>query len=247
MHNLTIRIESFEGPFDVLFKLIEKNKIDIYDIPIAELTDQYISYIQSMEKDDMDSMSEFIVMAATLLEIKSKMMLPSETEKKEEDDPREELVKRLLEYKKFRKIAEILCKRDKENGISYFKERDKSIIESVKEAAPPNIDEILNGVDLNMLYSAFEEVLKRKDSRIDKNRIGFNSVKKAIFNIGDKMRYISDILIVKKRFKFNEIFRKDTTKAEVVVTFLAMLELIKVKKILVVQESVFDEIVIIGK
>lgn len=248
MHDMTVKLESFEGPFDVLFKLIEKNKIDIYDIPIAKLTDQYVEYIQSMENDDMDSMSEFIVMAATLLEIKSKMLLPKEEkeEAEEEEDPREELVRRLLEYKKFKKIADVLYEKDKTSGTSYFKEADQTVLESVKEIAPKDINEILNGVDLNMLYAAFEEVLKRKENRTDKIRSGFNSVKKAVFNINDKIQYLTDLLVVKSRLKFKDIFRRDTTKAEVVVTFLAMLELIKIKKIHVLQESVFDEIVITG-
>lgn len=247
MQELNVKLESYEGPFDVLFKLIEKNKIDIYDIPISQLTDQYIEYIQSMENDDMDSMSEFIVMASTLLEIKSKMLLPKEEKaEEEEEDPREELVRRLLEYKKFKKVAEVLYEKEKTSGTSYFKDVDKTVLESVKEIAPRDINEILDGVDLNMLYSAFEEVLKRKEDKKDKIRSGFNSVQKAVFSINDKISYLSDLLVVHKRLSFREIFKRDTSKAEVVVTFLAMLELIKIKKIHVLQEAVFDEIYITG-
>lgn len=247
MQELNVKLEVYDGPFDALFKLIEKNKIDIYDIPIAELTDQYIEFIQSLESDDMDSMSEFIVMASTLLEIKSKMLLPKEEkEEEEEEDPREELVRRLLEYKKFKKVAEVLYEKEKTSGTSYFKEADKTVLESVKDIAPRDINEILDGVDLNMLYAAFEEVLKRKEDKKDKIRSGFNSVKKAVFNINDKISYLTDLLVVHKKISFREIFKRDTSKAEVVVTFLAMLELIKIKKIHVLQESVFDEIYLTG-
>lgn len=247
MQDLNVKLESYEGPFDVLFRLIEKNKIDIYDIPISQLTDQYMEFIQSMETDDMDSMSEFIVMAAALLEIKSKMLLPKEEkEDKEEEDPREELVRRLLEYKRFKKAAEILHEKDKTAGTSFFKEADKTILSEIKDIVPKDINEILNGADLNMLYAAFEEVLKRREDKRDKIRSGFNSVKKAVFSINDKISYITDLLIVNNRLSFKDIFRTDTTRAEVVVTFLAMLELIKIRKINVKQDSVFDEIIITG-
>lgn len=244
MRELNVKIESYEGPFDVLFKLIEKNKIDIYDIPISELTDQYIEFVAAMDNDDMDSMSEFIVMAATLLEIKSKMLLPKENEEEEENDPRDELVRKLIEYKRFKKAAEILSERDKDSGTSYFKSWDKTILKELKDIAPRDIDEILNGADLDMLYRAFEDVLKRREDKKDKIRSGFNSVKKAVFSINDKIQYLTDLLIVKSRLNFREIFKTDTSKAEVVVTFLAMLELIKIRRIRVVQNTVFDDIVI---
>ena len=108
MDNMTVKLESFSGPLDLLYHLIEKNEIDIYDIPIAELTDQYIEFINLEENKNMDGMSEFIVMAATLIEIKSRMLLPKPETEEQEEDPREELVQRLIEYKKYKSVVDLL-------------------------------------------------------------------------------------------------------------------------------------------
>ncbi len=242
MQTLTVKTEGFEGPFDVLFKLIEKNKIDIYDIPIAGLTEQYMEYISSMEGSDMELSSEFIVMAAALLEIKSKMLLPCENNDAEQEDPRQELVNRLMEYKKFKHIAELFSQMDKPN--LYFRDMDKTVAQSIKQIHKTDISEILDGADMDMLYAAFEEVLKRKELRRDKIRSEFNSVKKAKFSINEKIQFLTDLLIVKKRVKFSDAFKCDSSKTEVVVTFLAMLELIRIKKIAVMQKDNFDEIII---
>lgn len=246
MQDLNVTLETYEGPLDILINLIEKNKIDIYDIPISSLTDQYMEFIRNMEGASMESMSEFIVMAATLLEIKSKMLLPKdETENpQEETDHREELVRRLLEYKKFKQISEIFAEREDLSGQSVYKGLDKTIVSQIKKEMPPDIDEILNGVNLEMLFDAFEEVLKRKENKTDKIRSSFNSVTKSVFNINDKIQYISDLLVIKDKLSFKSIFRPDCPTGEIVVTFLAVLELIKMKKIIVEQNSIFDEITI---
>ena len=106
MNNMTVRLDSFSGPLDLLYHLIEKNEIDIYDIPIAELTEQYMEFISREENKNMDGMSEFIVMAADLIEIKSRMLLPKVQSEEPEEDPRYELVQKLLEYKKFKGVTE---------------------------------------------------------------------------------------------------------------------------------------------
>ncbi len=243
--NIEFKLEVFEGPLDLLFHLIEKNKIDIYDIPIGELTDQYMEYISDFKNKTMDNMSEFLIMAATLLEIKSKTLLPkTQTAKEDEEDPREELVNKLIEYKKFKKIAEIFDEKQQFSEVYLFKDADDKIISKIKENTPKEIDEILNGVNLDMLYRALKDVLKRQDIRKDKIRSGFNSVSRDLFTISDKISYISDLLFLKKQFKFHEAFKKDASKSEVVVTFLAVLELIKTKKISVTQKNNFDEIYI---
>lgn len=243
--DIEFKLEVFEGPLDLLFHLIEKNKIDIYDIPIGELTDQYMEYISDLKNRNMDNMSEFLIMAATLLEIKSKTLLPKpQTAKEDEEDPREELVNKLLEYKKFKKIAEIFDEKQQFSEVYLFKSADSEIISKIKENTPKEIDEILNGVNLDMLYRALQDVLKRQDIRKDKIRSGFNSVSRDLFTINDKIQYISDLLFLKKEFKFREAFKKDASKSEVVVTFLAVLELIKIKKISVTQKNNFDEIYI---
>ncbi|HBF64648.1 MAG TPA: hypothetical protein DDW34_01510, partial [Clostridium sp.] len=125
MEQITIRLDAFEGPLDLLYHLIEKNEIDIYDIPIARLTDQYLAYLDLAEDRDMDGMSEFLVMAATLLEIKSKLLLPKpKNEAEEGPDPREELVIKLLEYKKIKEVTEDWRQREEEAALLLFKEAD---------------------------------------------------------------------------------------------------------------------------
>lgn len=242
---LTVKLESFEGPMDLLFHLIEKNKIDIYDIPISELTEQYIEYIDEFDSRDMENISEFLVMAATLIEIKSKMLLPKEVnEDNEEVDPREELVNRLIEYKKFKMLADKFDDRQKNTGFCYYKPPDNEIIKRVRAEVPKEISDILDGADLNMLYGAFEEVLRRQEVKIDKIRSKFNSVTRESFTIEEKIEHINNVLRLKGSIGFMAMFKDTTSKAEIVATFLAMLELIKIKKIYIVQNKIFDEIMI---
>lgn len=246
MSILQIKLEEFEGPLDLLLKLIDKNKIDIYDIPISKLTDDYLYYIKSKNISDMDEMSQFIIIASTLLEIKSKMLLPKDKDEKtnEEIDPREELVKKLIEYKKYKIIAQRLSDTEVFVEKVIFKNPDMEAINRIKIEIEPTAKEILHGLTLKDLYNAFEEVIKRKELKIDKIRSEFKSVTKALYNINDKIIYIKDLIILNKKISFSKIFQESTSKVEVVVTFLAVLELIKTKDIKVVQENIFDEIII---
>lgn len=240
---INIKLESFEGPMDLLYSLIIKNKIDIYDIPIAEITDQYLNYVDAMERANMDNISEFIVMAATLIEIKSKMLLPKEVdENNEEIDPREDLVRRLIEYKKFKALALEFNDKQKKSGYSFYKAEDKDIISKVRKDVPKEISDILKGADIEMLFTAFREVLKRREVRTDKIRSGFNSVKREEFTIEEKIQQIKNLLILSPTISFFEIFSDNSSKNEVVVTFLAMLELIKTKVIYIEQDMLFDDI-----
>ena len=246
MSILQIKLEEFEGPLDLLLKLIDKNKIDIYDIPISKLTDDYLYYIKSKNISDMDEMSQFIIIASTLLEIKSKMLLPKDKDEKtnEEIDPREELVKKLIEYKKYKIIAQRLSDTEVFVEKVIFKNPDIEAINRIKIDIEPTAKEILHGLTLKDLYNAFEEVIKRKELKIDKIRSEFKSVTKSLYNINDKIIYIKDLIILNKKISFSKIFQESTSKVEVVVTFLAVLELIKTKDIKVVQENIFDEIII---
>ena len=194
MSILQIKLEEFEGPLDLLLKLIDKNKIDIYDIPISKLTDDYLYYIKNKSIIDMEEMSQFIIMATTLLEIKSKMLLPKEKDKEtnEEIDPREELVQKLIEYKKYKMIAEKLYETEVFVDKVIFKKEDINAINNIKIKTEPTIEEILEGVTLKDLYKAFEEVLKRKELKTDKIRSGFKSVTRALYKINDKINYIED-------------------------------------------------------
>lgn len=242
---LQIRLDAFEGPIDLLYHLIEKNEIDIYDIPIASLTEQYLAYLETAE-EDMDGMSEFLVMAATLLEIKSKMLLPRpQNGEEEEPDPREALVQRLLEYKKIKDAADTLKEKEEEAAQVYYKEADASVAR-LKEQEPQELEDILLGVSLDDLYHAFQRVMARKEAKADRTRGSFRAVQKDLFTVGEKMEYIRDLLLLRPKAQtpFHTIFRKSAGKMEKVVTFLALLELIKRKEVRISQRENFAEILI---
>ncbi|MDO5388042.1 MAG: segregation/condensation protein A, partial [Clostridia bacterium] len=189
--DMEIKLEKFEGPMDLLYSLIVKNKIDIYDIPIALITEQYLDYINAMGKYNMENISEFLIMAATLIEIKSRLLLPKEVdENNEEIDPREELVKRLIEYKKFKGIAEEFNIKQKEAGYVYYKESDRELIKEIRKDVPKEISDILKGATGELLFNAFKEVLKRQELRTDKVRSGFNSVSHDEFTLEEKIDYL---------------------------------------------------------
>ncbi len=240
MESINIQLEAFEGPFDLLFHLIEKNEIDIYNIPIAQLTEQYLSFLEQAEYKNMDSMSEFLIMAATLLEIKSKFLLPKQKQEQEQkQDPREELVHKLLEYKKFKEVTEDFKKREQKAALVCYKEADKAIQE-LKQSNTE--DSLLCGITLEHLYQAFTEVMKRREIKIDKVRSSFKSVERDLYTIDEKIDYIKDLLILRPYVSFHQIFREKAAKMEIVVTFLALLELIKVKEVTVSQQGTFSEI-----
>lgn len=159
---LLYKLERFEGPLDLLLHLIEKNKVNIYDIPIAEITDQYMDYVNHMEERDLDVVSEFLVMAATLLDIKARMLLPKEeTPEEEEEDPRAELVARLLEYKTFRLMSSEL--KDMELDADKLFYREPSIPREVAQYEQPvDLDSLLSGITLLDLQRVFEAVMKRQ-------------------------------------------------------------------------------------
>ncbi|MGX8686244.1 MAG: segregation and condensation protein A, partial [bacterium] len=165
MNNVTpipVRLEAFEGPLDLLLHLIDKNKINIYDIPVSEITDQYLDYVQQMKEEKLEVTSEFLVMAATLLDLKSRMLLPREEEEEEEQgDPREELVQRLLDYKLTKYQSEELKDKSLEASKNVFRAQD--LPREVKEYQPPlDYDELLGETTLKSLTKIFEDVLKRQ-------------------------------------------------------------------------------------
>lgn len=240
---VNVKLEVFEGPFDLLYHLIEKNEINIYDIPIAKLTDQYLEYLEKMQQANMENISEFLVMAATLIEIKSKLLLPkNKAEEKEEIDPREELVKKLVEYKKFKVIAQELDNLQINGLKTLFKEADIKLGDL--DEKEDDVSKILNGLSLTDILIAFEGVMKRKEKKVDKVRSGFNSVQKDLYTIEEKSEYLLDLLKLFEKVKFQDIFREDADKMEVVVTFLALLELIKVNEVNIYQDKIFGEIVV---
>lgn len=241
---ISVKLEAFEGPLDLLLHLIEKNKVNIYDIPIVEITAQYMEYIRQMQRADLNVVSEFLVMAAWLLEIKSKMLLPKEVnEEGEEEDPREELVRQLLEYKMYKFMAQELKDRQTDAQLSFYKEA--TVPEEVSQYEEPvNLEELLNDVSLPKLYQVFKSVMKRQKDKVDPIRSKFGQIQKEEVSLSDKMDYVKDYAMTNKKFNFRSLFEESKTKMQVIVTFLAILELMKVGNIRISQEEIFDDILI---
>ncbi len=240
--DMKFKLESFEGPLDLLLHLIEKNKVNIYDIPIVEITDQYLEYIDEMKKQDLDVMSEFLVMAATLLNIKSKMLLPKEAVvEEEEEDPRAELVQQLLEYKMYRTYAYELRDRQVDANQIFYKE--PTIPDEVLAYEEPvDVDQLISDLTLNKLNVVFQSVIKRQKNRVDPVRSRFGEIKKEEVSVEDKMIEISEYARNHKTFSFRELLEKQSSKVQIVVTFLVILELMKAGEIRIVQENIFDDI-----
>jgi segregation and condensation protein A len=237
-------LEVFEGPLDLLLYLIEKNKIDIYDIPIVTITQQYMEYIKNMQSQDMNVMSEFLVMAATLIDIKCKMLLPREiNEDGQEEDPREELVKKLLEYKMYKYMAFELRDRQVDAAKSWYKE--PSLPKEVKDYQPPiDYEELIGDMNLAKLHEIFKNVLKRQEDKIDPIRSNFGKIEKDEINMEEKQIYIEDYVKNHKTFSFRNLLEKQGSKMEVIVTFMAILEMMKQGVISIVQEETFSDIII---
>lgn len=241
---ISYKLETFEGPLDLLLHLIEKNKINIYDIPIVEITDQYLEYVNHMDKQDLNLVSEFLVMAATLLEIKSKMLLPADVnEEGEEEDPRAELVARLLEYKAFRFMALELG--DREVMAQKHLYKDPTIPKEVIRYEPPvDLDGLLDGLTLAKLQAVFKSVMKRQEDKVDPIRSKFGNIKKESVSLETKITSVMAYARIHRTFSFRALLEAQTGRLEVVVTFLAVLELMKIGKIHLSQEAVFADMYI---
>lgn len=243
---LTVKLEAFEGPLDLLLHLLDKNKVNIYDIPIAEITNQYLDYIREMQRQDLNIMSEFLVMAATLIAIKSKMLLPKEVnEDGEEEDPRAELVQKLLEYKMYKCMSYELRDRQVDaKRILYKKPTVPSEILAYEE--PVNLEELMSGLTINKLNSIFQSVMRRQENKIDRVRAGFGKIEKEEVSLPEKMAYLQEYAVSHKRFWFRSLLESQSSKMEIIVSFLAILELMKMGKISISQENLFDDIEIVS-
>ncbi|MEI8176474.1 MAG: segregation/condensation protein A [Candidatus Omnitrophota bacterium] len=227
---MKIKLEVFEGPLDLLLYLIKKEEIDIYDIPIATITKQYLEYLEFMKLLDLAIAGEFILMAATLMHIKSKMLLPpdpSEVKEEEEKDPRLELVQKLLEYKKFKEAANQLFVMENKQKDIY----GRAIVCDVPDEAKPFFE-----ASLFDLITAFNKILK------DIPRDLFYEVIKDEFTVEGKMHDIFQQLTDRPKVFFSDLFRSAKNKFEVVTIFLAILELIRLKEIVAAQERAFSDI-----
>lgn len=243
---IPVKLPAFEGPLDLLLHLIESNKIDIYDIPIVMITDQYMEYIRAMETRDLNIMSEFLVMAATLLEIKAKMLLPAEVDESgEEIDPRADLVERLLEYKLYKYMAQEL--RDRQSLASQALYREEDIPEEVAAYVEPvDLEKLLDGVTLSRLDEVFRNVLRRAENLVDPVRSGFGTIEREEVSLEERMSWVEDRLLEQPKVSFKELLTRNVRrgKMQVIVTFLAVLELMKTGALSVSQEGTFGEIYI---
>lgn len=245
MEKINLKLEAFEGPFDLLYHLIEKNELNIYDIPISSLTDQYILYIKEFSNENMDSMSEFLVMATTLLEIKSRMLLPKiQKETEDEEDPRAILVAKLIQYKHFKKLANILSETDFLIDKLFFKEEDIDLVESLVGEKQIDLTELLNGVTEKTLFDLFQDVMSRRELKVDKVRSSFSSILKDNYTVAEQITYIENSLKKLGKINFSKIFNKNSTKIEKIITFLALLEMLKMKSINIIQNNTFEDIII---
>lgn len=244
---IEVKLQTFEGPLDLLLHLLEKNKMNILDIPIAEITEQYMEYIKGMAVDDLNTMSEFLVMAATLLEIKAKMLLPPEiNEDGQEEDPRQELVEKLLEYKMYKYMSYELKDRQLEAKRSFYK--SATLPDEVRDYEQPvDLEELLGDLTLSKLHAVFKNMVRKQEDRIDPIRSKYGNIEKEQVNLGDKLDYVIKYANTHKNFSFRQLLEHQGSKMEMVVTFLAVLELIKVGRVLVRQDHIFDEIYITVK
>lgn len=224
MEQLNFKLEHFEGPLDLLLTLVKKNKVSIYDIPISVILEQYLAVVQEMQEMDLEVSSEFLVLAATLLQIKSRMLLPKTEEETEEEDPREELVRRLLEYKKVKEAAEYLRPRQSIGAAMFFKVPDA--IER------PPAEWSYAGMTPENLIAAYKRAYQKLERRQPPPKQSFHGiVGHEKVSVREKVSGIWKKLINKSRMKFKELFHGVKSRPEAVASFLAVLELIKLKKI----------------
>ena len=238
---LSVRLNEFEGPLDLLLTLIEKNKIDIFDIPIVEITDQYMEVLRAMQEEDLGIMSEFLVMAATLLDIKCRMLLPAPEKEEEAQDPRDDLVQKLLEYKMYKYMSYELreCMEDAD-GVFY---RSPAIPQEVlRYREPVDPAKLLEGLTLDRLNEVFQSVMKRREDRIDPIRSRFGRIEKEPVSVAGKLQQLKSFAREHRDFSFRQILEGEKQKTQIVVTFLCILELMKMGHIRAVQEEQFGDI-----
>ncbi len=239
---IPVKLPVFEGPLDLLLHLIDKNKIDIYDIPIVEITEQYMDYIHQMEEENLGVMSEFMVMAATLINIKCKMLLPKEVnEEGEEEDPRAELVEQLLEYKMYKNLSYEL--RDRMSDAEKSMYRSPMLPREVLcYREPVDTQELLQGMTLEKLNDIFQSILRRQEDKLDPIRSKFGKIEKEEVSLPEKMDDVRAYASEHPRFSFRNLLKKQCSRTQIVVTFLAILELMKLGDIVIYQEHLFDDI-----
>lgn len=237
-----VKLEVFEGPFDLLVYLIEKSQMDIYDIPISTITKQYLDYIEMMQKLNLEVMSEFLVLASTLIEIKSKMLLPNNKNIKlieeEQEDPRTELIQKIIEYKKYKNISNIL-KEKEENTSKVFSKVQEDLSLYTNEAQKEYID-----IDLDQFINAFNLFIKKR-KKISDIQKKYTIIQGERISVEEKIIEIKEFFNNTSKIDFSNLIENICDKYEIIITFFAMLELIKQKYIKVQQNQNFGAIIII--
>ena len=227
------KLDQFEGPLDLLLHLIKVTKIDIRDIFLSDITEQYLEMMKNIDDIDIEKASEFINMSATLLEIKSRHLIPVENEDVEEEDPEQRLIRQIEEYKIFKEQGEVLAKI--EDISRFYKAPDNSVGEFKYELPEKLSSEALIRAFTDMMQKMSVKAEVVQEKKIIKDR----------FTVAQKISQIKDTLLVKKEFKFRDMFEESYSRSEVINTFLALLELLKRQYITVVQAGLFDDIDIV--
>ena len=236
-----IKVADFEGPFDLLLHLIKKNKMDIYNVEIYKITNQYLAYLDTIKVKDLEITSEFIVVAATLIEIKSKNLLPKpKVEEEEEEDIEKRLMEKLIEYKKFKAVSQFFKDRYVNIGEVYGKNAE--IIEALRPE--PSNDDIFKNTTLLDLYNIYNKILENYREKQNHVNIVERKIYVDKYKVEDKMEELLNKFDEKDVIQFKEIINTSSCKLETVVTFLALLELIKLRNIKVYQEDSFGNILI---
>lgn len=224
------KLENFEGPLDLLLHLVKEAKIEIREIFVSQVTQQFLQYISGVDVLDVDKASEYLDMAATLLEIKSKSILPKDEDLAPEDDIEEQFYRKVEEYKLFKEASEKL--KAQENVDRFYKEPDKSV---------GDVKVVYNDFNLDGLIAAFSKLLMRVDDRKRQENV-LKEIPKEVFTVKDKIDEIRAVLIERQSVSFFEMFEHQYTKSELITTFQAMLELLKLQYLTVEQNGVFDDI-----
>ena len=242
---MEVKLDAYEGPLDLLLRLIQRNEIDIYDIPIALLTAQYLEELAELQGDaryNMDQMSEFVLMAATLLEIKSRMLLPKPKPENETEpeDPREALVQKLLAYQEAQALAAELT-RIAPPGLRISGSGDPVLLEHIAEDIDSQTP-IIEGIELSRLWQVFSDIMSRRAARRDPIRAGFGEMQRERFTVPEKIAYIRKRISEGGSVQLSALFEYCRTRIEMVVTFLALLEMIRQGMVKARQGEAFGDV-----
>lgn len=230
-----IELESFEGPMDLLLHLIGEAKIDIYDIPINLITEQFLDYIYRLEELNLEVTSEFLVMAASLIEIKSKMLLPKKLapDEDEEEDPRGDLVRRLMEYKKYKDISARLRELESQQALVYYKPKEELELEEDLE---------LEDMKVDLLLQAINNIIKNRT--VEEKKLTIDRIQREEYSLEECLELVGRKLAEREEFFFTSLLSRRSSREEIITFFLAILELAKRKDLRIRQEEDFSDLLI---